>query len=107
MSKRRATIVTLTLWALPLALGACREPDALSLVTADARAFFGCEEIEVRYAGSYAAPTPDTSVELYEVFAACGGEATYRCEIVDDGESAASSSCCRFGDPLCDGDVVE
>lgn len=88
----------LALLASPL--GGCRL-DPVAIVTDDAREFFACDEVDVQYAGSYDTLGPGAAVELYEVYAECGGAATYRCEIFDEGVSS-STSCCRFGDPSCD-----
>ncbi len=82
-----------------MSLAGCRI-DPATLVAEDARTVFMCETIEVQYAGSYDASTPNTSIELYEASSDCGEEATYRCEIYDDGTST-DSSCCRFGEADC------
>lgn len=97
MRRAQSLLLLSSLMLLP---AACRR-DPIELVTADAQTFFACDEIDVQYAGSYDALEPDAAFELYEVFSACGGAATYRCEIFDDGVSS-STSCCRFGDPTCD-----
>lgn len=92
----------LRFWWLISLLGvlACRQANPSEWVAADARAHFACDDVEVQYSGLYETPTDDRRVELYEAFAECGGAATYRCEVFDDG-SASSVSCCRYEDDDC------
>jgi hypothetical protein len=85
--------------ALAALLTGCRE-DPAALVASDARATFSCEGVDVRFAGTYDGPSPNTAFELYEVSTECGDQATYRCEIFDDGVTF-ESTCCRFGEPAC------
>ncbi len=79
---------------------ACRDEQPATRVAAEARDHFGCEEVDVRYAGAYETDDEAISIELYEVSSACGDEATYRCEIFD-GDEGMTTACCRFGDDTC------
>jgi hypothetical protein len=93
----------LILLALALGIvGGCRDQDPARVVEEDAMAYFDCATVDVRYAGSYDALLEAQRVELYEVYSECGGAATYRCEVYDDGDFT-TTTCCRFGEPACDG----
>lgn len=93
-------MLRLSLLALMVGVLGCRQADPVDWVTADARDHFGCQDVDVQYSGLYDAPSDDRRVELYEAYATCGGAATYRCEIFDDG-GGSSVSCCRYEDDSC------